>query len=894
MTRDTTLSTKLHRTLRTCLLGRRGQGQDPFLGLEIRIHRAPDRDGYEADLEIAGWREFPDLPVEIDLKQLRSIEADVNAYGQALGHALFDDDACGPAYRETLAVARSAGQNLRVRLIVEPSELQEVHWERIFHPYAESWQPLGSTAATPFSRYVAVRQWDRPAPIDSRPVRLLVVIASPADLDDWSLDAIEPDERTYLHELFDNLPDVEPVYLESGSDSPPTLAEIRKAVAGGCDLVHFLCHGGRTDAGTLLYLEDEDGNVDPVKSEQLVDLVRVAATQPACIFLAACESAARTRFDALAPLGPALVDAGGVHAAVAMTERVGVDTAQTYAAQFYNRLLEHGRVDQAVNEARALVQDEWDWGVPVLFMRVPDGRLLIERTPAWCMPMRVALIALALLLIVGAIASPSIYRYLNPTKMTGVFNIAIADFGELSSGGNVRSSTLGSRLSATVYDRIDEQVTAAFAELEGEDEDTIQVWHTTSPHEKNVDLRAIRGSSPEARARAASRLADRIEADLVIYGHLGDTQAVTRAGALVPVHAQAPGDFDVAAFQLEFYNRSESYQDQPDTASGRHLVGQPIGLPFDPDAEPTATIEFLRQPLSQRTEAMFWIARALTLDFLDRRDDALQTMLEARRQLADWDDDAGQSLLAYFAGREALGAREYELAQEQLQEAIDLNPDYANAHVSLGSLYYDKAQLFYVELPIPDDLERCVRVDHLERAAQSEDEVFRLVDQAMESVARGIEIAPDAPWPPIETTARMVQGNVFRLKGETHRRKGELDEARRWFTDAIELLDEVEQDFAELEQMQYVAWTQLSRGTTHYLRAHSHIDAVRQGAPQATELPLSIEFFQQSAEDMQRCLDSAQGILDPLFRKNIIECGCEYFLTRTQQDENAVREFMAE
>ena len=91
--------------MRSCFFGRRGDSQDPFIGLEIHIHRAPDGNGYQADLEVADWREFPDLPVALDLTHLRSLEADANAYGLALGQAVFDDDACGGAYKETLAVA---------------------------------------------------------------------------------------------------------------------------------------------------------------------------------------------------------------------------------------------------------------------------------------------------------------------------------------------------------------------------------------------------------------------------------------------------------------------------------------------------------------------------------------------------------------------------------------------------------------------------------------------------------------------------------------------------------------------------------------------------------------------------------------------------------------------
>ena len=777
---------------------------------------------------------------------------------------------------------------------MEPPELHEVHWERIFHPYAETWQPLGSTATTPFSRYVAVRQWDRPAPVDSRPLRLLVVASSPKDLEEWGLDAIEPDEVQALHGLFDSLRDVEPVYLESGGEQPPTLNEIRKAVAEGCDVVHFLCHGGRTDGGTVLYLEDESGNVDPVTAERLVDVVRAASTQPACVFLAACESATRTRYDAMAPLGPALVDAGGVHAAVAMTERVGLHTAQAFAAQFYARLAEHGLVDVAVNEARALVQDEWDWGVPVLFMRVPDGRLLSERIPSWCMPVRVALLALVMLLLGTGIASPSIYRWYNPTQMTGGFNIAVADFGEISANGRVGNSPIGSRLSATLYERLEEQIAANFAEFAGDEGGAIQVWHNTSPDEKNVKLGVIRGKTPEARAEAAGRLAKRIQADLVIYGHLTDEQAASSASGLPAVHAQgSPGDFNVATFQLEFYNRSQNWQDQPDAIAGRHVVGQPIGLPFDPDAEPSATIQFLSLPLSRRTEAMFWIAKALTLDFLDRQELALDTMLEAQKRLADWDDDEGQALLDYFTGREAFWLREYDLSLQQLDDAIRLNPDYANAYVTRGAVYYDRAQLFYLKPPIPEGLAQCVRADHLERAAQSEEEVFSLIDQAIASVERGIEIAPDAPWPPIETTARMVLGNTYRLKGDAHRRIGQLEEAEQWFTKAVETLNAVEADFAEQEQMQYVAWTQLSRGTVNYLQAHARIDAVRQGAPIETELPLAIDGFQETAAELERCIDSAREVSDPVFREKVVDCGCRHYLTLAAQDQTAVESFLA-
>ncbi len=895
MVQNAKLAPSLSRSMRDCFLGRRGQSRDPFLGLEIHIRQGSEGDGYRADLEVADWREFPDLPVTLDLKHLRSIESDVNAYGLALGHALFADDACGSAYHEILAVARSSGQGVRVRLVLDPPELHEVHWERIFHPFAESWQPLGSTAVTPFSRYVAVRQWDRPAPVDNRPVRMLVVISSPADLEDWGLNVIEPEERSDLHALFDSLRDVKPVYLESGSALPPTLNEIRKAVAEGCDLVHFLCHGGHTQGGTVLYLEDEGGNVDPVTSERLVDMIRVVSAQPVCVFLAACESAARTRFDALAPLGPALVDVGGVHAAVAMTERVGIETAQSFTAQFYRRLLEHGRIDQAVNEARAFVIDEWDWGVPVLFMRVPDGRLLSEKNPVWCMPLRVGLIVLTLVLLGAVAAYPLARPWINPTQMDGEYKIAIADFGRISADGRVHEWRIGSTLSKTIYTQLSNEYAATYAELVGDDANVVQIWHDSlGPDVKNVKFGMIRGSTPEARAQRAQRLAQRINADIVIYGNIMDSLPETTAAGLPVVRARESAERQpFPDFQLEFYNRSETWQGEPDAFTGRHLVGEPIELPIDYAAEPLATVELLKQPLSQRTAAMFWITVALTYDLIGRQEDALDVMLTAQERLADWDDNNGQALLDYFTGREAYWLREYALALDSLNEAIHLNPEYANAYITRSATYYDKAQLFYITQPVPEDLISCVRTEHLARAAQSQQEALDLIDLAAASIDQAIDIAPDAPWPPIASVAHLVRANVYRLKGQAHLLAEEHEEAASWFEDALSELDIAEKSFQDQDQEQYLAWTQLARGATYYLQAFIHIAAARaEESKQESELLQATDLFQQAAVEYRSCIEIGQRVFDVTFREKVVDCGCRFYLSEAEKAQTQVETFV--
>jgi hypothetical protein len=100
------------------------------------------------------------------------------------------------------------------------------------------------------------------------------------------------------------------------------------------------------------------------------------SARPQLVTLMACQSATRDTADAFAGLGPKLV-AVGVPAVVAMQDFVAIETARTFGSTFYQRLLDHGYVDQAMNEARStlLTAEHADAAVPVLFMRLKSGQL---------------------------------------------------------------------------------------------------------------------------------------------------------------------------------------------------------------------------------------------------------------------------------------------------------------------------------------------------------------------------------------------------------------------------------------------------------------------------------------------------------------------------------------
>jgi hypothetical protein len=67
----------------------------------------------------------------------------------------------------------------------------------------------------------------------------------------------------------------------------------------------------------------------------------------------------------------------GVPAVMAMQDQVSISAARTFSTTFYTRLLEHGLVDQASNEARSTLRTtgQSDVAVPVLFMRLKSGQL---------------------------------------------------------------------------------------------------------------------------------------------------------------------------------------------------------------------------------------------------------------------------------------------------------------------------------------------------------------------------------------------------------------------------------------------------------------------------------------------------------------------------------------
>jgi len=94
--------------------------------------------------------------------------------------------------------------------------------------------------------------------------------------------------------------------------------------------------------------------------------------------LNACEGAYASQTDIFASTAATLVQQG-IPAVIAMQYEITDDAAIEFSEQFYDALTAGLPVDSAVTDARRAVavaiNNTLEWGIPVLFMRAPDGEI---------------------------------------------------------------------------------------------------------------------------------------------------------------------------------------------------------------------------------------------------------------------------------------------------------------------------------------------------------------------------------------------------------------------------------------------------------------------------------------------------------------------------------------
>ncbi len=387
----------------------------------------PARDAYLIQLALAG-KPIAQAITHIDRERLLELEHSYNAhaYGIQLYNTLIGG-AVHDAYQQLVGQAGADG-TLRIQLVISEhaSELHALAWERLFHIFGDEASPVATSAQTPFARFLISGAVDQAATL-ADPLRLLLVLAHPSNLDERlavidvarevsALAAMVAQSKgrvqgTVLPGRSGLLDDIRQQLTDTGwtiAEGVSSWQNIQRHLPGQ-QILHILAHGQigpdrqqPPQRHTYLLLEHEGnastqrGALDRVDDTTISTQLSGVRPLPQLIFLAACDSARRPPTPPAAPVTPAaepqaitanpfvglapkLVVDAGVPAVIAMQDQIEIGMAHTLTLDFYRRLFDHGQVDRALNEARALLfaRDSFAWAIPVLFLRLADGRLFV-------------------------------------------------------------------------------------------------------------------------------------------------------------------------------------------------------------------------------------------------------------------------------------------------------------------------------------------------------------------------------------------------------------------------------------------------------------------------------------------------------------------------------------
>jgi len=385
--------------------------------IKIRLYPPADQETCQVELRV----EYPDGTdsdagygqCRVDPVRHRELVYDAVGTGKMLASGLLSGD-IGDRFNEALRYAADARRAARVVLEI-PTRRAEVgelgEWHREWH--GRRWETLWSEARKRhlttdekvyFVRHLPVTNAPRVGLRYPERLRALVAVANPPALagvpktTPWIYDpapGTDRGSRRALHPVRVSdevararaaLGPLGPVKVLNDDTEPFTLADLVAAIRAVQPHVLYLVAHGILDADgpRLLIGTSNDMAECECPAANLVAALDGLDQLPRLVVLVSCASAGNATGDegVLAALGP-MFAAIGVPVVLAMQGNVGMATAATFLPVFFERLNDDGRIDRAVSVARhhtylSRCDDFW---APVLFSRLRDARLWLDREP---------------------------------------------------------------------------------------------------------------------------------------------------------------------------------------------------------------------------------------------------------------------------------------------------------------------------------------------------------------------------------------------------------------------------------------------------------------------------------------------------------------------------------
>jgi hypothetical protein len=304
------------------------------------------------------------------LENLNAVRGDryvAEAAGEMLRQWLFPPD-IWLHFIDAREEALRLGRNLRIRLNLEPPEIEMLPWEFCFDRSLGFLALLKDVAIV---RYVYV-PFVADQTLGLEPFRVLVISAAPAQIG-----------LVDIQKELDNLdrhlrPFVENRELELMNVVTGTLDEFQNSLERfRPHIVHFFGFGDYDllNGKSRILFNAEGGTPDRVPSEMIANLL--SRTDVRLLVLNGLTAAERTDINPFMKIGSELVRAG-LPAVIAMPYTMPYSSVGRFYESIYRGVLAGLPVDRMVKESRVNLFESADsisWGIPVLFTRAVDGVL---------------------------------------------------------------------------------------------------------------------------------------------------------------------------------------------------------------------------------------------------------------------------------------------------------------------------------------------------------------------------------------------------------------------------------------------------------------------------------------------------------------------------------------